>query len=371
MTWLEYFELPMKEEKTAFVVMPFNSEFNKIFSEVIRPVCEELGYEVNKADSIDSHRNILEDIVKGISDADLLIADLTTSNPNVFYEVGIAHGLGIPTYLITQDLEEVPFDLRAYEIMEYSTEFTEIDKLEEELREVGEKHFEGEIEFGSPVSDFTDVSISIQGTVEEGEEEKEEDVQKETEPERGVLEYASEAEERRSNLESNIEEIGENTSSLAGRLNEIASNVQNTKEERGRISPKKANKLAREAANEINSYTNSVEEKVEAVEADMEFVMDAIKSFIEFADVDNDDHRESLEDQKRELVEFIPQSTEVINTTERFKSEAKNLKGMNRELDKAIANLSSVLSSLINSLEEANAKAERMISLIEQEINEG
>lgn len=112
----------MSDKGNAFVALPFEPEFGKIYEEVIKPACEDVGYDVNKADSIESHRNILEDIVKGIANTDLLIADLTTSNPNVFYELGIANGIGIPTILITQDLEEVPFDLRAYKIIEYSTD---------------------------------------------------------------------------------------------------------------------------------------------------------------------------------------------------------------------------------------------------------
>jgi len=249
----------MPESPKAFVILPFEPQFNKVYSEVIKPICEELGYEVNKADSINSHQNILQDIVKGIYEADLLIADLTTSNTNVFYELGIAHGLGIPTVLITQDIDEVPFDLTAYKIIEYSTDFTEIDELREELKDTGEKHLEGEIQFGSPVTDFTDIDI-VETSSESNEPAN--DSEDETEAELGVLDYASEAESRRLELESDLAEIENSTLELQTELVRITGEVNSLEQEQGPISPKRANKLAKEAASEINSYTKSLEDNI-------------------------------------------------------------------------------------------------------------
>ncbi len=108
---------------------------------------------VERADSRLDQRNILKDIVLGIASADLVVADLTSLNPNVFYELGLAHALGIPTVLVTQNLDEIPFDLRAYRANEYSTHFTEAPRLQQLLRELGLAHSEGSISFGSPVTD--------------------------------------------------------------------------------------------------------------------------------------------------------------------------------------------------------------------------
>jgi nucleoside 2-deoxyribosyltransferase/phage shock protein A len=357
----------MEEKKEAFVVLPFESDFNQVYNEVMEPALEEVGYEINKADSIDSQQNILEDIIRGISEADLLIADLTSSNPNVFYELGIAHGLGIPTVLITQDLEEVPFDLRAYKIIEYSTEFTEIGDLQNELREIGEKHLDGEMTFGSPVSDFTSGDPSNSQSAQKEDEEIENEP---SEPDRGVLDYAEEAEERRVELESDILEIEDDTNELEEQVQNLVEEVSSLAQEKGRVSPKKANRLAREAARKINDYNDSVEGNIESVEENLEFLLDTYQSFIEFSDPTNPEHRTQLQEQKEEFSEFVLQIEETEMDISQFKSEIEGLKGINRELTQACNSLSKSLDSLIDALNESSAKAERMISLIMQELRE-
>jgi len=351
----------MSQNQQAFVVFPFEEPFTKVYAEVIQPTLEDLGYETNKADSLDTHRNILEDIIKGISGADIIIADLTNSNPNVFYEVGVAHGLGIPTVLITQDLDEIPFDLTAYEVFEYSTDFVEIDNLKDSLRDIANKHSNGEVTFESPVSDWTDIDINQ--SVSTKSEESNSDNQ-DPEPNKGILDYALEATESRSDLETAMHKIESDSNELESEIRKLTPDSQAEAD----ISPKKANRLARNLATEINSYTSSVEDNVGVIDENLQFMMTALQQFIDFSDSSNPEHRSTLEEQKEDLIIFITESEEVIEETEEFKSEVKSLKGLNRNLTQACTNLSSVISDLINSLKEANAKADRLVSLIDQEL---
>ena len=64
--------------------------------------------------------NMLSRIYNQISKADLIVADVTGKNPNVFYEVGYAHALGKKTILMTQDTDDIPFDLKHYPHIVYS-----------------------------------------------------------------------------------------------------------------------------------------------------------------------------------------------------------------------------------------------------------
>jgi len=144
----------------AFVLMPFAPDFDDVFAHVIRSTLEEEGFSVGRADESRGSRNIMHDVVQGISSADLVVADLTGANPNVYYELGIAHALGRPTILLTQDLEEVPFDLRAYRVITYSTHFARVKEVTEALRKTARGARDGSIHFGSPVSDFAATSPS-------------------------------------------------------------------------------------------------------------------------------------------------------------------------------------------------------------------
>ena len=86
-----------------------------------------------RADTSLDQQNVMRDVVHGIANADLVVADVTGLNGNVMYELGIAHGLGRPTVILSQAMSEVPFDLRAYRVQEYSTHFRDADQLRRAL----------------------------------------------------------------------------------------------------------------------------------------------------------------------------------------------------------------------------------------------
>ncbi|MFW9881598.1 MAG: hypothetical protein ACFFG0_51690, partial [Candidatus Thorarchaeota archaeon] len=144
----------MIENPNAFVIMPFDAEFKSIYEDLIKPALEEVGYNVTRADSFIDQQNILHNIIRGIGNGDLIVADLTSLNANVLYELGLSHGLKIPTVILVQSLDEIPFDLRSYRILIYSTRFDKVHELKDSLKEIGEKHKKGELNFGSPVTDF-------------------------------------------------------------------------------------------------------------------------------------------------------------------------------------------------------------------------
>ena len=72
----------MSEFPKAFVIMPFDAEFTPIYEQLIKPALEEVGYEVLRADSFFNQQNILRDIIRGMFNADLVVAELTTLNAN-------------------------------------------------------------------------------------------------------------------------------------------------------------------------------------------------------------------------------------------------------------------------------------------------
>lgn len=357
----------MSRTANLFVLMPFEAPFDSVYDKAIKPTFEEIGYEVNKADSMDSSQNILKDIVNGIEDADLIVADLTGLNPNVFYEVGIADGLGIPVLLVTQDIDELPFDLRGYNVKEYSTNFVEMEEFTEYLRETANKHLDSGVKFGSPVSDFTNVSIKLPQPVQDEDESEKLEEEESPEPERGYLDYAEEAEERRFNLEHSFQRIEEETLTLKRRVDEIGAEMNKTQHS-GSMSPKKVNRLAADAAKELSRYAAALDDHTDSIDKDLNFMMDALQSGIDFADADEPEHRQVLQEQQDELHEFITEVDEVIRALSQFRSEADGLRGMNRKLTEASSSVSSVLTDIIDSMVEVKAKAERMVSLIEQEL---
>lgn len=126
------FGLPEELEKLdVFILMPFRQEMLPVYEDHIKPTCAKLGLSVKRADNFFTAEAVVRDIWAAIASARLLIADCTDRNPNVFYEIGIAHAIGKSTILITQSPEDIPFDLRHLRYIEY------------ELTPRGMKGFEG------------------------------------------------------------------------------------------------------------------------------------------------------------------------------------------------------------------------------------
>lgn len=104
----------------AFVMMPFTPQLEPVYHEVIKPALLAHGLEPVRADELTALGQIVEQIRVAIQQSRVCVADLTHGNLNVMYEVGLAHSLSKPTILLTQDLEDVPFDLRSLRHIVYS-----------------------------------------------------------------------------------------------------------------------------------------------------------------------------------------------------------------------------------------------------------
>jgi hypothetical protein len=105
-----------------FVLMPFNETMEPIYKNHIKKIATQLGLSVNRADNFFTNQSIVDDIWEAINAASVMIADCTGRNPNVFYEIGMAHVLGKPVILITQKKEDIPFDIGHLRYIHY--EFT-------------------------------------------------------------------------------------------------------------------------------------------------------------------------------------------------------------------------------------------------------
>lgn len=110
-----------KDRRHCFVVMPFGDEdLQVVYEDYLRPTVEETcGLRCERGDDVFGSNIIMDDIQDSIDRADLVIADLTRRNANVFYEVGICHALDKQVLLLAQSMDDVPFDLRHRRVLLY------------------------------------------------------------------------------------------------------------------------------------------------------------------------------------------------------------------------------------------------------------
>lgn len=98
----------------VFVLMPFEQSFQDIYEVGIKPACKDAGAYCERVDEQIFVENILERVYNQIAKADVVVAEMTGRNPNVFYEVGYAHALNKRVLLLTQNADDIPFDLKHY-----------------------------------------------------------------------------------------------------------------------------------------------------------------------------------------------------------------------------------------------------------------
>ncbi len=96
----------------VFVLIPFDKKFGDIYKFGIKGAAEDVGAYAERLDEQIFVEGMLDRIFNQISKADIIVADMTDRNPNVFYEVGYAHALGKITLLLTQNADDIPFDLK-------------------------------------------------------------------------------------------------------------------------------------------------------------------------------------------------------------------------------------------------------------------
>ena len=119
----------------CFVLMPFGDvrDLQAVYRDHVKAVIERCGLRCERADDIYDVTGVMQSVWEGINRARLVVADLTERNPNVFYELGIAHTLGKPVIMLTQSIDFVPFDLRHLRCIEYSYTPRGADQLEQAL----------------------------------------------------------------------------------------------------------------------------------------------------------------------------------------------------------------------------------------------
>lgn len=121
-----------RDNDLVAVMMPFDTRFNAVY-EALREAVSAAGLECRRADDIWENDHIMDDVISLIWRARVIISDLSTKNPNVFYETGIAHSLGRDVIQIAQSIDDVPFDLRSLRTVVYLSNNEGLADLKEQV----------------------------------------------------------------------------------------------------------------------------------------------------------------------------------------------------------------------------------------------
>jgi protein-tyrosine-phosphatase len=146
----------------CFVLMPFGEKWSdRIWTKHVRTVITGCGMKAIRADEVYGP-HILADIWKGIAESRVIIADITGRNPNVMYELGVAHALNKDVIILAQTTEDIPFDIKQHRCLIYQDNSDGYDKLRKQLPLYLKEVLGGLMDnFGHPITDDAKLMLFV------------------------------------------------------------------------------------------------------------------------------------------------------------------------------------------------------------------
>jgi len=155
-----------KRTITCFVICPIGPKgsetrkrSDKVLRFIISPIADKVGLHLIRADQIPSPGIITDQIMKHLLEDELVIADLTDSNANVFYELAIRHVARKPVIQLIQEGEKIPFDAATMRTIEYSFDVERINATKEELENQISSVLHEPLQVATPFSISSDLRL--------------------------------------------------------------------------------------------------------------------------------------------------------------------------------------------------------------------
>jgi len=357
-------------EPFAFVIMPFDREFDAVYDKLIEPALADAGYKVGRADKTLDQRNILKDIIPNIYRADLIVADITTRNANVFYELGVAHTLSKAVVMVIQDAEEIPFDLRSYRVIPYSTRYDEADRLTEELRNIAVAHREGKVTFENPVVDFIPGFSQAAATPQErGVERREPTPPVEERPEEGeaagVIDLMADAEKAAAEYGEAMKELTGWTGTLAERQGKHTETLKSIETD----APGSASRIQgvlKIMGLDMVAYGEKVNSLMESRLGSLERLIETGERLLAHPRIVGEESRDGLQKLRPSLIELQTTLEKSQQTLQEARDSALQLRGLSRMLDLGVRRTDQALDRLRNSVLSAESRLARLVNLIDE-----
>lgn len=356
----------MQKELNIFVAMPFGDKFDLIYRYLIKTPLENKDHNVARADDDPEHQNINKEIIQGIWQADLVIADLTGRNVHVCYELGIAHSLKKPTIQIAQSLDDILFNLRSYDAKIYSIKSDGSSELADDILRTIER---GDYNFSNPVNDyFTNAgpkeiitiprSSGIDDDVDDNEGVALDD------SDYGLLDAGADVEDAMNEIASITEKIGLDISTIGERMqahteeaNKLASNPNQQ-----RIQNKKL-LIIRKFASDLNEFSDNVNQKIPDLKEAWIKLDQGLGHVLLISNIENQSDLEAVLSLLEIMYDLRDKESTAIKSTESFRDSYKNFIGLSRVSNRAVRNSVKTTDKLLDEFKLGDSVLTRLIDL--------
>lgn len=353
----------MSDKPKVFVITPFNEDFLALYEELKRVFGEK--YEFTNAKDLDNQENILQDIVEGIYEAKVIIADLTGLNANVFYELGLAHAMNKKVIIITQDIGELPFDIKSYRANEYSLQFNKLPALIEKLSKLLDGAIDNTTKYGNPVSDYLPDYFSRKPLTvpnETSAEKAEDAIDDQDEGERGYLDYISDIQDHAESMTSEIktmsEEMQQNNAAITAANNEI----NRVKSQSGRVDASFVRNICRKISSPTELFASQIKGHTEKITMHWNVIENSYLSLLDNQYAHTPENINGIKASMAALERMQSEVSDYNGKIEGFVMVLRGTIGIERKLNKAMTSLIVELESYLLATDTISSSIDRIIS---------
>lgn len=340
----------------VFVIMPFSDEFFESY-EMIKDHFSD-DFEFSHAGDEDNQQNILADIIPPIYNADIILADLSGLNPNVMYELGIAHSFNKKTIVITRDkLSSIPFDLKQYRAKDYSTHFKSFNDLIIYLEKNLNGARDGSVIFNNPVGDFIDYSkispekIFIKDTIEI-------DI---LDGDKGFIDFLADIEEDTEMMTADINTMSSEMEIMSRGMDECTKEIERVNKTGGSGTASFVRKQSKKAAGYIATFSKQLKNHNSSITSYWSKIEKNTFGLLENNIAAKPENKDSLTDYIKALHNMKASIATSNESVQNLKETSLKNHGIERTMNQAILFLDTDLSSYLEMTEQICKSIDRII----------
>lgn len=346
----------MSDKRKVFVIMPFQDEFFEIYEMLKIEFFEK--YEFTNAGEEGNQQNILRDIIEPIYNADIVIADLTGLNPNVMYELGVAHTFNKKTIVITKDdLSDLPFDLKQYRAKDYSVHFKKFAELLEYLKVNMDGAIDGNVSYSNPVKDF----MTLAG-IENSNWYSEAPVDLEDDSDKGFLDFLVEIEVNTNYLAKDIQQMTEEMETMSQGVSESLAEIERVNKTGGNSVASFARKETKKVARYVDEFVTKLRVHNRSIETLWDKVEQNILGLLENPYVTHEENKQNLVKYLQSLIGMQIAIRASNKSVEELKNSMEKNKGLERSLNQAIRFCVEDLTTYIGNTERISTSIDKIIT---------
>lgn len=343
------------DKKNVFVIMPFKDIFFEVY-EMLKAEFSDKYVFSNAAEEA-NQQNILTDIIKPIYEADVIIADLTGLNPNVMYELGLAHTFNKKTITITQDdLSTLPFDLKQYRAKDYNTHFKKFAELVDYLKTNLDGAIDDSVSYSNPVKDF----LTLSGINDFSWSLTETSIKLKDNSEKGFIDFLAEIETNANSLTQQLIEISSDMNEMNKGIVEVSEEINRANKNSGQSNAAFVRKKAKKAAEYIDTFGKSLRQHNKSLSAVWDEIEINSLGLLENTFATKQENHHNLIAYLKSLGELKANTKTNIDSIQSLKSSIEGVQGIERYLTQAIRFLKEDLNTYINIMERIQSSIDKI-----------